>query len=133
MERPIGYWLKHLDRLIEDAMERAFAEKKLTRRHWQILNVLSRSPQDEAGLIKALSPFWTADAITLAEVTTDLTTRGWLTGHYALTEAGETAHASVAGKVHDIRTTFLTDLTPDDYHRTIHTLRHMAKNLEPTA
>src|SRR5215475_12371622 len=34
MERPIGYWLKHLDRLIETAAERTFAEQKLTRRHW---------------------------------------------------------------------------------------------------
>lgn len=130
MERPIGYWLKHLDRLIEDAAERAFAAEKLTRRHWQILNVLRQSPQDEAGLTEALSPFWTADAVTLAEVTTDLTTRGWVTGHYALTAAGEAAHASVAEKVNGIRATFLTGLTDDDYHRTVRALRHMAENLE---
>jgi hypothetical protein len=133
MERPIGYWLKHLDRLIEDAAERAFAEEKLTRRHWQIMNVLRQSPQDEAGLTEALSPFWTVDAVTLAEVTTELTTRGWVTGRYALTAAGETAHAAVAEKVHGIRATFLAGLKEDDYHYTVATLRHMAENLAQAA
>ena len=137
MERPIGYWLKHLDRLIEDAAERTLTEEKLTRRHWQILNTLRESPQDEAGLTDVIRPFWTADAITLAEVTTDLTTRGWLTrdetGRYALTSAGEQAHAEVREKVNGIRTTFLTDLTEADYHRTVATLRQMAENLESAA
>ena len=31
-QRPIGYWLKHLDRLIDQAAERALAEEHLTRR-----------------------------------------------------------------------------------------------------
>jgi hypothetical protein len=129
MERPIGYWLKHLDRLIDDAMAHVFTEEKLARRHWQVMNVLRRSPQDEAGLTEALSPFWTVDAVTLAEVTTELTTRGWVTGHYALTAAGETAHATIATKVNGIRATFMNGLSDDDYHRTVGTLRHMAENL----
>lgn len=134
MERPIGYWLKHLDRLIEDAMERTLAEEKLTRRHWQVLNILRESPQDDAGLTEVIRPFWTVDAITLTEVTTDLTTRGWLTrdrtSRHTLTSAGEQAHAVVREKVNGIRTAFLTDLTEADYHRTVATLRQMAENLD---
>ena len=57
-ERPIGYWLKHLDRLIEQASERALAEEHLTRRHWQIMNVLRKSPLGPAALADALRPFW---------------------------------------------------------------------------
>jgi DNA-binding MarR family transcriptional regulator len=134
MERHIGYWLKNLDRLIEAAAERIFTEEDLTRRHWQTLNVLRRSPQDEAGLTEALRPFWGTEAITLAEVTNDLTARGWLTHnvHYALTPTGETAHAALEQKILSIRATAQHGLTDDDYHQTVRTLQHMATNLQKT-
>ena len=137
MERPIGYWLKHLDRLIEAALERAFAEHKLTRRHWQIMNVLRESPQQQAGLTEATRPFWGPGAITLDEVTSELTRRGWLTqddtGRYALTPAGQAGHAAVEQKVHGIRSTFLTGLTEQDYRGTVRVLQRMAENLERAA
>lgn len=132
MERHIGYWLKHLDRLIESTAERIFAKEDLTRRHWQTLNVLRRSPQDKAGLAEALRPFWSTEAITLDEVTADLTARGWITrnGHHTLTPAGETAHAALEQKILGIRATAQQGLTDDDYHQTVRTLQHMAANLE---
>jgi hypothetical protein len=89
MERPIGYWLKHLDRLIEAAAERTFAEQKLTRRHWQVMNVLRESPQQETGLTEAIRPFWGVGAITPDEVTGELTRRGWLPPR---TQAEEVPH-----------------------------------------
>jgi len=133
-ERPIGYWLKHLDRLIEAAAERTFAELKLTRRHWQVMNVLRESPQQETGLAEAIRPFWGPGAITLDEVTGELTRRGWLTqddtGRYALTPAGQAGHVAVQEKVHGIRSTFLTGLTEQDYRGTVRILQRMAENLE---
>jgi DNA-binding MarR family transcriptional regulator len=134
IERHIGYWLKHVDRLIEDAAERTFTEEGITRRHWQVLNVLRKSPRDTATLTEALAPFWGPDAIGLTEVTADLTARGWLTetdGRYQLTESGEAAHTTVEKKVQAIRETSQTGLTADDYHQTVHTLRRMAANLTP--
>ena len=137
MDKPIGYWLKHLDGLIEGAAERAFAEEKLTRRHWQIMNVLRESPQDEAGLTEAIRPFWGPGAITLHEVTSELTQRGWLTqddsGRYWLTPAGQAGHAAVEEKVRGIRATFLTGLTEEDYFGTLRVLQRMAGNLERAA
>ena len=130
IERPIGYWLKHLDQLIDTAMDQALAEEGVTRRHWQILNILRSAPHDEAGLTEALRPFWGEGAITPAEVMADLAGRGWVTGRYALTPAGETAHAAIQARVHRIRERFLTNLTADDYRRTTATLRQMAENLE---
>ena len=127
MERPIGYWLKHLDHLIEAAAERTFAEEKLTRRHWQIMNILRETPQDAAGLTRAIRPFWGPGAITLDEVTGELTRRGWLTqddaGRYTLTLAGQAGHAAVKTKVHGIRSTFVTGLTEQDYRATVQVLR----------
>jgi hypothetical protein len=130
IERPIGYWLKHLDRLIDGAMDRAFGAEGVTRRHWQVLNILREAPRDAAGLRDALRPFWTEGASMLDDVTGDMARRGWLVGSYALTPAGEAAHAAVQRKVHGIRATFLTGLADDEYHRTVRTLRHMAENLE---
>jgi hypothetical protein len=134
MERPIGYWLKHLDRLIETAAERTFAEQELTRRHWQIMNVLRESPQQETGLTEAVRPFWGPGAITLHEVTSELTRRDWLTqddtGRYALTPAGQAGHAAVEQKVRGIRSTLVTGLTEQDYRDTVRVLQRMAENLE---
>jgi DNA-binding MarR family transcriptional regulator len=134
MERPIGYWLKHLDRLIEAAAERTFAEEKLTRRHWQIMNVLRQSPQDAAGLTEAIRPFWGPGAITLDEVTSDLTRRGWLTlddtGRYVLTSAGQARYAAVRKKVQGIRSASLAGLSEEDYLGTLQVLQRMAENLE---
>jgi DNA-binding IclR family transcriptional regulator len=134
MNRPIGYWLKHLDGLIEAAAERTFAEEKLTRRHWQIMNVLRKSPQQEAGLAEAVHPFWGPGAITLHEVTSELTRRGWLTqdgaGRYSLTPAGQAGHAAVEEKVRGIRSTLLTGLTEEDYLATVRVLQRMTENLE---
>ena len=56
-QRPIGYWLKHLDRLIETTFSRTLAGQGLTRRHWQVLNTLAHGPASPADLTKALNPF----------------------------------------------------------------------------
>jgi Winged helix DNA-binding domain len=126
-----------LDRLIEATAERTFAEGQLTRRHWQIMNVLNQSSQDAAGLTAAIRPFWGPGAVTLDEITSELTAKGWLaqdnSGRYALTPAGQAGHAAVATKVQGIRSTFLVGLTEDDYLRTVRTLRRMAENLERAA
>ena len=55
--RPIGYWLKHLDRLIEGNFERTLASEGLTRRHWQALNTLRTRPSTRAEIAAALAPF----------------------------------------------------------------------------
>jgi hypothetical protein len=130
MERHIGYWLKHVDRLVEDAIVRVLDEEGLTRRHWQTMNVLRGSPRDEAGLTEALRPFWGAGAITLDQVLGELTGRGWVAQGYELTPVGVTAHAVIEKKVLGIRETSQAGLSDEDYHRTIRVLRRMAENLE---
>jgi len=137
MDQPIGYWLKHVDRLIEAAAERVFAKQHLTRRHWQIMNVLRQSPQDATGLMQAMRPFWQPGAITLEEVTTELTGRGWLTpdvtGQYKLTPAGQAGHAAVEQKVQGLRSASVAGLTEQDYNAALRVLRQMAENLELAA
>lgn len=57
-EKPIGYWVKHLDRLIEITFDRSLAEQDLSRRHWQTMNTLWSGPADASGLSDTLRPFW---------------------------------------------------------------------------
>ncbi|QYC42212.1 Transcriptional regulator SlyA [Nonomuraea coxensis DSM 45129] len=134
MERPIGYWLKHLDRLIEAEAERVLAEEGLTRRHWQVLNTLHQAPRTANGLGETLGPFWQPGAITLEDVTGELARRGWLTedaeGRHTLTPEGLAGHAAAREKVHGIRSAFLTGLTEEEYTGTVRALRRMAANLE---
>jgi hypothetical protein len=79
MQKPIGYWLKTLDRLIDENFDRALAAEGAQRRHWQILNIVKTSPATNARIAAALDPFWTEGAITLDEALADMTRRGWIT------------------------------------------------------
>ena len=55
--QPIGYWLKHLDRLIDRAFEQSLGASNLSRRHWQVLNTLIERPVAVRGLAETLAPF----------------------------------------------------------------------------
>lgn len=134
MERPIGYWLKRLDRLIEDAFDRVLAAEGVSRRQWQTLNVLRRAPAGDDELGAALRPFWETDTVTVAEVAGELARRGWVTrgpdGRHALTPEGEAAHAALATRVGGIRELVGRGVTEQEYRTTMDVLRRMTGNLE---
>lgn len=73
--QPIGYWLKHLDRLIDEAFERTLGADGLTRRHWQVLNTLAGGTSTAASLAVALQPFVDDGASALERVLDDLLRR----------------------------------------------------------
>ena len=125
-EKPIGYWLKLLDRLIEESFDAILADHQLNRRHWQVLNVLQRG-DDPA---EALRPFWDDEERTPDEVVAELISRGWVAGR-SLSPAGETAYATLAERVARMRTAVTSGINEDEYATTMHTLRRMVTNLEP--
>jgi hypothetical protein len=134
VEKPIGYWLKELDRLIEASFERTLTDLGLSRRHWQTLNTLSQTPGDEHALSDVLRPFLGDGAITLDEVTGDLLNLGWAErggdGRYRLTASGRAAHAALLDRINVSRRRILDGLTPEEYQATVRVLRRMAGNLE---
>ena len=75
--RPIGYWLKHLDRLIERSFESTLASEALTRRHWQVLNTSHARPSTHAEIASALAPVLGDDPVAARRASEDLVTRGW--------------------------------------------------------
>jgi DNA-binding MarR family transcriptional regulator len=135
--RPIGYWLKHLDRLIEDTFSRTLAEHGLTRRHWQVLNTLARGPAGPAELAKALDPFLRDDQAGQTTVVADLVHRGWAghdhDGRLALTPDGRAAHQQAQEQVQQTRGLMLHGISAGEYTAAIDILTRMAANLEASA
>jgi hypothetical protein len=132
MQKPIGYWLKTLDRLIDENFDRALAAEGVQRRHWQILNIVKTSPAPDAEIAAALGPFWTEGAITPGEVLADMTRRGWITGHEPrrLTAGGAAALDAIRERA-SLREKIMAGLTAEQYTQTVAVLEQMAANLTP--
>ncbi|WP_225102467.1 MarR family winged helix-turn-helix transcriptional regulator [Streptomyces sp. CoH27] len=131
--KPIGYWLKHLHNLLETQFETTLTDLGLGRRHWQVLNTLSRGKRTPHELREALAPFWAEGALDLGEVLDNLTERGWSRTEgdaLALTEAGRTAHAKAAARIDETRATVLDGLTAEQYAETVRILSVMTRNVE---
>jgi DNA-binding MarR family transcriptional regulator len=127
MDRPIGYWLKELDRLIEASFDRALAEDRLTRRHWQVLNALAERPLPVADVRGELLPFDGVD-----EALADLSARDYVTqrdGTYTLTAGGVAARERLTAQVHAMRARATDGIDAEEYAATVRVLRQMAANL----
>jgi len=125
--KPIGWWLKEVDRLLEASFERVLAADGLTRRQWQALNAAA-GPEPIA---VTLAPFLTGDPAELATVTAPLTERGWLSGEDLTTE-GWAALETLTTKVQQHRRQATAGITNDQYAATLGTLQRMAHNLAPS-
>ncbi|MEU3619446.1 MarR family winged helix-turn-helix transcriptional regulator [Streptomyces sp. NPDC006872] len=134
--KPIGFYLKHLDTLINREFEQSLADRSLTRRHWQVLHDLAATgPHDAATLTERLRPFWGEGAITLDEITSGLRARGWIThdvnaGTYTATPEGGEAHTEIEELVKATRTRLTTGVTGEEYVGTVTVLARMCRNLE---
>ena len=145
--RPLGYWIKEIDRRIEAGFGRLLADEALTRRHWQVLTTLARGDMSRADLDAALAPF----TPTVRPETDDLIHRGWATesppagtaaaesppagtaaaGAVSLTGDGRAAHDRVAERVRDFRAHVTDGLSEHDYATLVALLERVAGNLTP--
>jgi DNA-binding MarR family transcriptional regulator len=132
--RPIGYWLKHLDRLIDEAFERALDADGLTRRHWQVLNTLAAGPSTAAALTAALQPFVQEDAKAVEVIIKDFFDRGWVRnvpdGGVEISEPGRAVHEAAMKRVAETRQDLRRGITDDEYVSVVRILQRMASNLE---
>jgi DNA-binding MarR family transcriptional regulator len=132
-QRPIGFWLKLVDRLIDDAFDAALGQAGLTRRHWQVLNLLQEAPATAQQTDARLAPFLDGDQPTTRPVLDDLHARGWIAwteGQRAsLTDAGRAAYADLRRQVTQDRARLAAGITPEEYAATVDVLRRMAVNL----
>jgi hypothetical protein len=121
--KPIGWWLKEIDRLLEESFERVLADDGLTRRQWQALNAAA----GDSPIGEALAPFLSS-AEQLAAVTGPLVARGWLAGE-TLTADGERALQALSTKVQAQRRRVTAGVSDSEYLATVGVLRRMAANL----
>jgi DNA-binding MarR family transcriptional regulator len=133
-ERPIGYWLKKLDRLIDAQFERQLEEAVLSRRQWQLLNLLEDGPRSVPELQSELEPFLQDDPDDLSDALSGLVTRGWADSKdniVTLTETGRAQFGVVKAKVAELRQALTAGISADEYQATIDVLARMSANLEP--
>ncbi len=132
-QRPLGFWLKLVDRLIDDRFADTLEEHGVTRRQWQLLNVLSRGPATGAELDAALAPFLSAvDGETVAEHLAELVDSGWVAlspSGYSLADPGRTALAALASTVDKTRALTADGISEQRYAEALETLERMARNL----
>ncbi|MCU1412166.1 MAG: transcriptional regulator [Rhodoglobus sp.] len=130
--RPIGFWLKLVDRMIDEQFASTLEEHGVTRRQWQLLNVLSREPATVEQLDAAVAPFLSGESgDTSAEHLAELVDSGWVTSgaRYEITERGRTAFDKLEAVVAAQRTIVTEGVTPDQYEQTVRVLERMARNL----
>jgi len=133
-QRPIGYWLKLVDRLIDQQLAATLDAHGVTRRQWQLLNVLARGVATVEQLDEAIAPFLGADdpAESAAEHLTKLIDNAWVdaTPHgYELTERGRTAFGTLSDVVGQQRAQVAQGITEREYQETVGVLEKMARNL----
>src|SRR4029450_6201083 len=104
-ERPIGYLLKKLDRLIDAQFERQLEEAGLSRRQWELLNLLDDGPRSIPELQSELEPFLRDDPDELSDAVSAFVTRGWADSQdnvVTLTETGRAQLGLVKAKVAEL-------------------------------
>ena len=132
-EGPIGYWLKKLDRLIDTQFELQLSTVRLSRRQWQLLNLLENNPRSVPELEAELEPFLQGVAQELSDALAGLVTRGWAESRdniVNLTETGRAQFEIVKATAAEVRQTLMRGIPPEEYRTTIDVLARMAANLE---
>jgi len=134
-DRPIGYWLKLVDRLIDESFDEVFQHSGLTRRHWQVLNTIRDGVSEETAVDGVLSPFTggaPGHATAVSAEVDDLVRRGWVdrtAAGLAVTVSGNHAYHDLLDAVSRSRERIAEGVSPEQYATTIATLQQMARNL----
>jgi DNA-binding MarR family transcriptional regulator len=132
-ESPIGYWLKKLDLLINRQFESQLSTARLSRRQWQLLNLLDNNPRSVPELQTELQPFLQGTTEDLSDALAGLVTRGWAESRdniVTLTETGQAQFEIVKATVAGLRQALMTGISAEEYRATIDVLARMAANLE---
>lgn len=132
--KPVGWWLKHLDRLIEESFERALSAERMTRRDWQAMAAVGDGVP-VAAVERELAPFLPeppARAAAVSALLDGLRERGWLhlDGDMVTpTVDGVRARRRVGAAVEGLRVRLASGVSAEDYRLMIDVLRRMAGNL----
>ena len=132
-ERPIGFWLKLVDQLVDDQFGASFEEHGVTRRQWQMMNLLVSGPATQKQLSDGLRPFFPAvETGSSEELIEELRESGWVTldaGQYELTDLGRRSLENLREAVERIRLLMTEEVSEEEYAALLAVLQRMATNL----
>ncbi|WP_026876657.1 MarR family winged helix-turn-helix transcriptional regulator [Jiangella gansuensis] len=130
---PIGYWLKLVDRLIDQGFDAVLGSAAVTPRHWQILNLLESGPATYAHIDDEAALYLAPHMPTVRPVVDDLCNRGWATpvgtDRVALTDTGVKALMDIQAAVAADRERVTAGISEDEYRIAVDVLMRMATNL----
>jgi hypothetical protein len=131
--RPIGFWLRLVDNLINEQFARTLDEHGVTRIQWQLLNVLAGGAATVTELDAAVAPFLAAEGEASAvDHLSELIESGWVDAtpsSYELTERGHGARDRLTNVVTAQRTEMVAGVTEAEYVAAVNTLERVARNL----
>jgi DNA-binding MarR family transcriptional regulator len=131
--RPVDFWLRLLDRLINEHFGKALDEHGITRRQWEVMNLLSRGSVSHDELVEALARVHReVQPATLTEELSELEDSGWLRRReqeYELTELGYTSYRRLEPVLRATDEEIARGISLEDYATVLEVLERMALNL----
>ncbi len=135
-QQPIGYWLKHADKVITEHVDRVLSDNGFTRFRWQVINIVY-----QAGTITMSDLFDTMqtfiDERQLDELIDGLVKEGRLIRHgegdgaqLAITDAGKHKRETVFELQSEVRRRAMRGITEQEYTTVIDVLQRVVKNLQ---
>ena len=131
--RPIGWWLKEADALLDAAFEDGLRGTSVDRRGWQILSSLAQRPTSRDDLVVSLSAF--AAPSLVDSVIEGLQERGWIQESPAglnLSASGVLKQQALAIAVDAVRQKISKALPPEDYEALVSLLARLVAALKST-
>lgn len=137
-QRPVDFWLKLLDRLINERFTATLEEHGLTRRQWEVMNLVSTGPATQRELDTALAPFLPASGpgpeqgAASTDDLAELLESGWLEvgdRGYQLSDQGTLAHQRLDVVVARGNSELARGISPAEYRALLDVLARMAANL----
>jgi DNA-binding MarR family transcriptional regulator len=130
--RPLGYWVKALDRLIDEQFEQAAEATGLTPGEWRVLNRLSVGAEQTETVEESLAPL-TDSGRPVADTLSALVTEGLVekqAQEHRLTNDGYVRADQVeAAAMEQVRAQLGAELEQQEYDDLLATLERLAKAL----
>ncbi|RAL24171.1 MarR family winged helix-turn-helix transcriptional regulator [Thermoflavimicrobium daqui] len=137
-EKPFGWYLKRLDKLITSHVNELFKDKELTRFHWQALNnTYHEGTKTKESLHELVQDY--VDKKKLDEVIHSLVERGWMIRNESsgqqitkleLTSKGKKEFPSLDAILYEFDQRVFYGVTKEEYQIVIKVLTRMINNLD---
>jgi hypothetical protein len=128
-QRPLVFWLELVHRMLDAQFETTLDEHGVTRRQWQLLNVLAAEPSDlhqegeETAYLDDVGELIESDWV---HSDGGAPPQGSV---FSLTERGRGAFDRLSAVIAEQRTNDARGISPDDYLTSVSALRQLATNL----